>query len=94
MGNAFATYVMVIYYQLFSFNTRYIELVRPVPTGYGMTELTTVATGALPNRHKPGSVGVLVADTEGMVSIHLSKYKTILYTCHVFSTGFILLRKE
>ena len=79
MGNAFAIYVMVIYYQLFSFNIRYIELFLPTPTGYGMTELTTVATGALPNRHKPGSVGVLVADTEGIVSIHLSKYKCLVF---------------
>ena len=33
-----------------------------------MTETTTVATSPLPDLHKPGSVGVLIANTEAMVS--------------------------
>ena len=33
-----------------------------------MTELTSAATGMVLNKHKPGSSGVLVANTEGIVS--------------------------
>ena len=40
-----------------------------------MTETTTVATSPLPYDHTPGSVGVLIANTEAQVRIFRYLYQ-------------------